>query len=61
MYQLLHVGLGPLGLRVLEDLQRRGLGRVVAAVDPAPGLAGRDLAELVPGLPRGVTIQTSLE
>ena len=61
MYQLLHVGLGPLGLRVLEDLQRRGLGRVVAAVDPAPGLAGRDLAELVPGLPRGVTIQKSLE
>jgi hypothetical protein len=61
MYQLLHVGLGPLGLRVLADLQRRGLGRVVAAVDPAPGLAGRDLAELVPDLPRGVTIQKSLE
>lgn len=61
MYQLLHVGLGPLGLRVLTDLHRRGLGRVVAAVDPAPELAGRDLAELVPGMARGVTVRKSLE
>jgi 4-hydroxy-tetrahydrodipicolinate reductase len=50
MYQLLHVGLGPLGQRIVADLQRRGLGRVVAAVDPAPALVNRDLAELVPGL-----------
>jgi 4-hydroxy-tetrahydrodipicolinate reductase len=47
MHQLLHVGLGPLGLRVAADLYRRGLGRIVAAVDPAPGLAGRALAEVV--------------
>jgi len=50
MYQLLHVGLGPLGQRVVADLQRRGLGRVVAAVDPAPAFVNRELAELVPGL-----------
>lgn len=61
MYQLLHVGLGPLGQRILADFQRRGLGRIVAAVDPAPELVGRDLSELVPGLPRGVTIRASLE
>lgn len=61
MYQLLHVGLGPLGLRVIADLHRRRLGRVVAAVDPAPELARRDLAELVPGLPRGVPVRGSLE
>lgn len=28
------VGLGPLGIRMGQDLERRGLGRVVAAVDP---------------------------
>ena len=61
MYQLLHVGLGPLGLRVVADLQRRGLGRVVAAVDPAPTLARRDLAEFVPGLAQGIRIRSSLE
>lgn len=61
MYQLLHVGLGPLGMRVIADLHRRRLGRIVAAVDPAPELARRDLAELVPGLPRGVPVRASLE
>jgi 4-hydroxy-tetrahydrodipicolinate reductase len=61
MYQLLHVGLGPLGQRVIADLDRRRLGRVVAAVDPAPALARRDLADLVPGLARGVAVRSSLE
>ncbi len=67
MYQLLHVGLGPLGQRIVADLQRRGLGRVVAAVDPAPALVNRDLAELVPGLAAahpgspGTRIRSSLE
>jgi len=61
MYQLLHVGLGPLGLRVISDLRRRGLGEVVAAVDPAPGLVGRDLSELVPEHPAGVRVVGSLE
>jgi 4-hydroxy-tetrahydrodipicolinate reductase len=61
MYQILHVGLGPLGQRVVADLLRRGLGRVVAAVDPAPALAGRDLAQVVPGLPTGVRVRASLE
>jgi len=61
MYQLLHVGLGPLGRRVVADLARRKLGRIVAAVDPAPDLAGRDLGELVPGSGQGVRIRSSLE
>lgn len=67
MYQLLHVGLGPLGLRIVADLQRRGLGRIVAAVDPAPAFAGCELAEFVPALANapagspGVRIRSSLE
>jgi 4-hydroxy-tetrahydrodipicolinate reductase len=61
MYSLLHVGLGPLGLRVIADLERRKLGRVVAAVDPAPERVGRELAELVPGVPAGVRVCASLD
>lgn len=41
------VGLGPLGVRLGKDLQRRGLGRIVAAVDPR--YAGHALGELIPG------------
>lgn len=59
MYHLLHVGLGPLGQRVIADLHRRGLGRSVAAVDPAH--ERRDLGEVVPGAARGVLVQGSLE
>lgn len=61
MYHLLHVGLGPLGQRVIADLQRRSLGQVVAAVDPAPALAGRELADVVPLVPRGIPIRSHLE
>ena len=61
MTQLLHVGLGPLGQRVIADLAARRLGRVVAAVDPAPELRGRDLAELVPGLQAGVKVKGHLD
>ncbi len=49
--RLLHVGLGPLGLRIQRDLLDKGLGRTIAAVDPAPELVGRPLAELVDGAP----------
>ena len=42
MLKILQVGLGPLGRRVADDLAQRGLGRIVAAVDVAPDLAGTD-------------------
>ena len=47
MLRILQVGLGPLGRRIGGDLAARGLGRVVAAVDPGPQLAGRPVPELV--------------
>jgi 4-hydroxy-tetrahydrodipicolinate reductase len=59
MLHLLHVGLGPLGQRVVADLYRRQLGRVEAAVDPAH--AGRELADVVPGAERGLAIRSSLD
>jgi hypothetical protein len=46
-YRFLCVGLGPLGVRIATDVLARGLGDIVAAVDPA--LEGRPLRELVPG------------
>jgi 4-hydroxy-tetrahydrodipicolinate reductase len=49
--RLLHVGLGPLGLRIQRDLLDKRLGHTVAAVDSAPELVGRPLAELVEGAP----------
>jgi 4-hydroxy-tetrahydrodipicolinate reductase len=58
--QVLHVGLGPLGRRIVADLERRGLGRVAAAVDPHAALVGRPLAEIVPGTDGGVRVVGSV-
>ena len=55
---VLIVGLGPLGRKVAADLQARGLGRVVAALDTDPHLVGSELSKVVPGAPAGVTIRT---
>jgi 4-hydroxy-tetrahydrodipicolinate reductase len=49
MWQILQVGLGPLGIKIVSDLHERRLGRVVAAVDTSPALAGKKLAEIVRG------------
>ena len=58
--RLLHVGLGPLGLLIEADLLARRIGRVVAAVDMAPELAGKSLASLLPGAPADVRVLRSL-
>ena len=57
MLRVLQVGLGPLGQRVAVDLERRGLGRVVAALDQDPERVGRELADVVPGLAGGSTVR----
>ena len=49
MLRILHVGLGPLGERIVSDVYGRGLGGVVAAVDHDEALVGRPLSEIVPG------------
>lgn len=50
MLHVLVVGLGPLGQRVTTDLVQRRLGAVAGAVDINPGLAGKPLSEVIPGL-----------
>ena len=49
MLRILQVGLGSLGRLIAGDLAERGLGRVVAAVDVSPDLAGRRLSEFLVG------------
>ena len=61
MLRLVQVGLGPMGRRVLSDLVARGLAQVVAAVDHAPELHGRPLAELVPGAPARLRVLPELD
>lgn len=59
MLRILQVGLGPLGIRVVEDLYDRRLGRVVAAVDQDPQLIGRSLSKIIE-VPDGPTVHGHL-
>src|SRR5688572_19983241 len=54
--RVLHVGLGPLGIKIAHDLHRRNLGTIVAAVDPKH--AGRSLTELVDNAPPTTIVAT---
>lgn len=60
MLRIAHVGLGPLGRLIVEDMCARGVGRAVAAVDTDPDIAGRDLGQLVRGVGEGVKVATDL-
>ncbi len=48
MNRILLVGLGPLGQFVANDAARRGVARVVAAVDIDARLTGKPVSEIVP-------------
>jgi hypothetical protein len=55
------VGLGPIGIEVARAIAARRELALVAAVDLAPALAGKSLAELVPGAPSEVRVVSSLD
>lgn len=61
MIRILHVGAGPLGLRVLSEFLSRRMGQVAAVVDMAPTLAGQPLSKLIPGASPEVNVLPSLE
>jgi 4-hydroxy-tetrahydrodipicolinate reductase len=61
MHRILHVGVGPLGQRIIAELVDRKLGRIIAAVDPAPEFRARDLHSVVPTADPGVSILPSLD
>ena len=61
MLRIIHLGLGPLGQQIVRYALERGFIKVVAAVDPAPDKAGRDLGEVC-GLKRlNVPVNAALE
>jgi 4-hydroxy-tetrahydrodipicolinate reductase len=55
------VGLGPIGIEVAKAVAARRDLRIVAAVDPAPELIGRPLADLAPGAPAEILIEGALD
>jgi 4-hydroxy-tetrahydrodipicolinate reductase len=60
MLRIVQVGLGPLGQKVVQfALERKGL-KIVAAVDPDPAKAGRDLGDLCGSEPLGVPVCDNL-
>jgi 4-hydroxy-tetrahydrodipicolinate reductase len=61
MKRILHVGLGPLGQRILADMHDRSLGHLVAAVDLNPALAGKPVSTLVPAADPRVMVLPSLD
>jgi hypothetical protein len=61
MLRILHVGLGPLGVKIVTDLHTRGVGKVVAAVDTAPELVGKKLSEVVSGAPDKPRVQKDFQ
>jgi 4-hydroxy-tetrahydrodipicolinate reductase len=61
MFRILHVGLGPLGQKIVADLHQRKLGEVVAAVDVSSDLVGRKLSDIVPAIKSKVVVQKSIE
>ncbi len=61
MLNVIQIGVGPLGQKVVNyALQRNGI-QIVGAVDPAPHKAGKDLGILCGGDPLDVTVRETLD
>lgn len=60
MKRILHVGVGPLGQRILSDVIERDLGQIIAAVDHSPAMVGKHLSEFVPAANPRVHIHRSV-
>lgn len=61
MVNVLQVGLGPLGKMIVADAARRGVCRVVAAVDIDPAIVGRPLRAVVPECGVDTPVAASLD
>jgi 4-hydroxy-tetrahydrodipicolinate reductase len=60
MLKILHVGLGPLGKMMVADMARRGIARVVEAVDIDPAVVGNKLSAVVPECGFDCTVKPSI-
>jgi hypothetical protein len=61
MIEIVHVGLGPLGQKMVRSAVERGSFRVVGAVDTDPAKIGKDLGELCGMWRLGVSVCGTLE
>src|SRR5262245_40356567 len=59
--RLLHIGLGPLGVRFLTDYADRRVAEPIGVVDISPQLAGKPLRALVKKTPFDLPILSSLD
>ena len=60
MINVVHLGIGPLGQKVVKYAVERGCFNIIGAVDPAPDKAGKDLGELCGIEPLGITVSSNL-
>lgn len=61
MKRILHVGLGPLGHRIISDIYERSYGHVVALVDRDPTIAGKSASTIIPHADPRLKILASLD
>ncbi len=61
MVDIIHVGIGPLGQKMVGYAVERACFNIVGAVDTDPAKVGKDLGELCGTKPLGITVGSSLE
>lgn len=61
MINTVHLGIGPLGRRMVKYAVERGCFNIVGAVDPDPDKAGKELGELCGIKPLGITVSSNLD
>jgi 4-hydroxy-tetrahydrodipicolinate reductase len=61
MFNMVHLGLGPLGQKVVRFAIERGCFSIVTAVDPDPAKTGKDLGELCGIKPLGIKVSPTLK
>ncbi|MHC4741320.1 MAG: NAD(P)H-dependent amine dehydrogenase family protein, partial [Planctomycetota bacterium] len=61
MIDTIHLGIGPLGRKMVQYAVKRGCFNIVGAVDPDPEIAGKDLGELCDTGPLGITVSSNLD
>ena len=61
MINTVHVGIGPIGQRMVKYAVERGCFNIVGAVDPDPDKAGKDLGELCGINPLGIIVSSNLD
>ncbi|MDT8301074.1 MAG: hypothetical protein RQ760_06275 [Sedimentisphaerales bacterium] len=61
MINIIHVGIGPIGQKMVRYAIGRGCFNIVGAVDPDPDKAGKDIGELCGLNPLGIIISSNLD